>query len=341
MPYRPAFETTPRLLRVLEDITVLKTRIQAAAVAVSWVPSWQADASARQAHGSTAIEGNPLTLAEVKILAGGGTLRHAKPRAVQEVLNYLAALRFIEGNAGIDTLHVRDVLKLHALVGQRGALDRDPIGLFRPYAVRVGGHVAPPAKEVPGLMAELLDWVNGPGKVWPAVVSSAVLHYRFEHIHPFGDGNGRVGRVLAAWELARRQFDTHHVFAVDEILLEDRQGYYAALERVRAEGQDLTSWLEYIADAVHEALNRAWKRLEALDVAAKGGGLTLTPKQETLLGLLRAGPMGIRDIQEALKVTKPGAHHILKPLLEAGLVRREGGHRTGKYRIPSSSIRTP
>lgn len=336
MPYRPAFETTPRLLRVLEDITVLKTRIQAAAVAVSWVPSLQADASARQAHGSTAIEGNPLTLAEVKILAGGGTLRHAKPRAVQEVLNYFAALRFIEKNSGIRALHVRDVLQLHALVGQKGALDREPVGLFRTYGVRVGGHMPPSANEVPALMAELLDWVNGPGKVWPAVVSSAILHYQFEHIHPFGDGNGRVGRVLAAWELYRRQFDTHHVFAVDEVLLEDRQGYYAALERVRAESQDLTSWLEYSAGAVHEALGRAWRRLQALDVAAKGGGLTLTPKQEILLGLLRDGPLGIKQIQEALSVTKPGAHHILKPLLSAGLVRREGGHRLGKYRLADS-----
>lgn len=330
MAFKPRFETTPRLLSVLEDITVLKTRIQAAAVAVSWIPSWQADASARQAHGSTAIEGNPLTLAEVKILAGGGALRHVKPRAVQEVLNYFAALRFIEKNSGLSALHVRDVLKLHALVGQKGALDREPVGLFRPYAVRVGGHVAPPAKEVPGLMAELLDWVNGPGKVWPAVVSSAVLHFQFEHIHPFGDGNGRVGRVLAAWELYRRKFDTHHVFAVDEILLEDRQGYYAALERVRTESQDLTSWLEYIIDAVHQALDRAWKRLE---VSSKGGGLILSPKQETLLGLFRGGPLGIREIQEALKVTKPGAHYILKPLLDAALVLREGGHRTGKYRL--------
>jgi Fic family protein len=48
------------------------------------------------------------------------------------------------------------------------------------------------------------------------VLSSAILHYQFEWIHPFADGNGRTGRALALWELYRRGFDTHHIFSVDE-----------------------------------------------------------------------------------------------------------------------------
>ena len=59
----------------------------------------------------------------------------------------------------------------------------------------------------------------------------------------------------------------------------------------------------------------------------------LTPKQERLLSLLRSSPLGIQEIQGALKVTKPGAHFILKPLLGAGLVKRGGGHKTGKYSL--------
>lgn len=333
VPYTPSFQTTPHLLKVLEEIAALNARIQSATLGVSWVPSLQQDATARQAHGSTAIEGNPLTLAEVRILAEGGSLPHAKPRAVQEVLNYFAALRLIEKNAKAREIGVRDVLKLHSVIGQKGALDREPVGLFRPYAVRVGNHLPPPAKEVPGLMKDLLGWINGPGRAWPAVVSSAILHYQFEHIHPFGDGNGRVGRALAAWELYRRQFDTQHIFASDEVLLEDRQAYYRALHRAQAEAHDLTGWVEFIAEVVNEALNRVWKRIEVVSASAKGKALTLTPRQERLLALLRRGPLGIHEIQKALGVTKPGAHHILKPLLGAALVKREGGHKTGKYRM--------
>ena len=333
MAYTPSFQTTPHLLKVLEEIAALNARIQDATVGVRWIPSLQKEAAARQAHGSTAIEGNPLTLAEVKVLAEGGNLPHAKPRAVHDVLNYLAVLKFIEKHAKARTIGVRDILKLHSIIGQKGALDREPVGLFRPYAVQVGDHLPPNAKNVPGLMKDLLEWINGSGRAWPAVVSSAILHYQFEYIHPFGDGNGRVGRALAAWELYRRQFDSQHIFASDEILLKDRQTYYRALRRAQAEGHDLTGWVEFIAEAINEAINRTWKRIEAVSASDKGKALTLTPKQERLLALLRQGPLGILEIQKALGVTKPGAHHILKPLLGAALVKREGGHKTGKYRI--------
>lgn len=333
MPYNPSFQTTPHLLKVLEEIATLNARIRSATVGVGWVPSLQKDATARQAHGSTAIEGNPLTLAEVKILAEGGNLPHAKPHAIQEVLNYFAALRFVEKNAKTREIHIRDVLKLHSIIGQKGVLDREPIGFLRPYAVQVGDHLPPPAKEVPGLMSDLLAWINSSGRAWPAVISSAILHYQFEFIHPFGDGNGRVGRALATWELYRRQFDSHHIFATDEVLLEDRQSYYRAFHRAQTQGHDLSGWVEFIAEAVNEALRRAWSRIEAVSASAKGKQITLTPKQEKLMALLRQAPLGIQEIQTELKVTKPGAHHILKPLLNAGLIKREGGHKTGKYRI--------
>lgn len=333
MSYHPAFQITPHLLKVLEEIAALRARIEGAAVGVSWVPSLRQDAAARLAHGSTAIEGNPLTLEEVKILSEGGALPHARPRSVQEVLNYFAALRFIQGTVEAEEIRTRDVLKLHAIIGQKGALDREPVGFLRTYAVRVGPHVPPPANEAPRLLADLLEWLHGPGRAWPAVVSSAILHYQFEFIHPFGDGNGRVGRALAMWELYRRRFDTQHIFAVDEVLLEDRQGYYRALHHAQTGAHDLTGWVEFIAEAVHEALRRAWSRLASVNRSAAGKMLTLTPKQEKLMTLLGTSPMGIQDIVRALRVTKPGAHHILKPLLAAGLVKREGGHKTGRYTI--------
>ena len=75
----------------------------------------------------------------------------------------------------------------------------------------------------------------------------AVLHCRFEAVHPFADGNGRTGRALALWELYRRGFDTHHIFTVDEYYWENRPRYYAVLEAVRRADEDLTSRLEYCA----------------------------------------------------------------------------------------------
>ena len=103
--------------------------------------------------------------------------------------------------------------------------------------------------------------------------------------HPFADGNGRTGRALALWELYRRGFDTHHIFSVDEYYWEDRPRYYAALDAVRREGEDLTSWLEYCAEGLRQTLERVWLRVQAFN-PKPGEKLVLRPKQERLLQLL-------------------------------------------------------
>src|SRR3990172_6358593 len=77
-----------------------------------------------------------------------------------------------------------------------------------------GGYVPPPPDAVSGLMSELLEWWNKDAPGISPVLTSAIVHYRFEAIHPFADGNGRTGRTLALWELYRRGFDSHHIFAV-------------------------------------------------------------------------------------------------------------------------------
>lgn len=99
------------------------------------------------------------------------------------------------------------------------------------------------------------------------MLSSAIVHHRFETIHPFADGNGRAGRALSLWELYRRGFDSHHIFAVDEFYWEDRPRYYAALDAVRREGDDLTSWLEYCAEGLRQTLERVWERMGQLSLS--------------------------------------------------------------------------
>lgn len=329
--YEPKYSVTAHLLRLLESIASLKTKIELSAVSVAWVPALAKEAFARTAHSSTAIEGNPLSLKEVKILAEGGNLPHAKPKHIKEVTNYFAALKFITEHKSKKTISTEDVFKIHSIIGKE-VLDRGPIGAYRNYQVYVGSHIPPKAKNAARLMDALLEWLNGKGQALPAVFSSPILHYQFECIHPFGDGNGRTGRLLALWELYRRKFDTHHVFSVDEFFLENRQRYYAALDLVRKENEDLTSWLEFSAEAIEFTLEQVLSRIEAVKVAEKTA-ITLSPKQERLLNILQAGPLGIREIQEQLGVTKQGAHFLLKPFMENGLIKRVGGHKTGKYTL--------
>lgn len=266
----------------------------------------------------------------MRALEEGRELSTPDARATREVINYFVGLRYVEKHAAMKVLRHADILELHRiLVGE--VMDQGEAGKYRMMAVRVGLYLPPPPDAVSGLMFELLEWWNGAAPKLSPVLSSAILHYRFEAIHPFADGNGRTGRALALWELYRRDFDTHHLFAVDEYYWEDRPAYYAALQGVREAGEDMSAWLEYCANGLRQTLERAWLRIQTLQVRS-AEKLVLRPRQEQLLHLLRDhGGMAPPDIWAALGVSRQGAMDLLHPQLDAGVVEKIGGNKTGRY----------
>jgi Fic family protein len=332
--YEPQFQITTHLLSRVETIARLHGRIAGAVVDVPWIPALQKDARTRNAHSSTAIEGNPLTLEQVRAVADGAYVPAAGEKPRREVLNYFAALRYIESQPAEMRITHEEIFSLHGIMAD-GVMDQGEAGRYRTIQVRVGSHVPPPSDDVSGLMFELLEWWNLKAAELSPVLSSAVLHYRFEEIHPFADGNGRTGRALALWELYRRGFDSHHIFSVDEFYWEDRPRYYTALEAVEKAGGDLTAWLEYAAEGLQSTLERAWQRIQDVVAAAAGNQkLVLRPRQEQLLRLLREqSKMRPAELREALGVSPQGMHDLLRPLIEARLVVREGTNRSGYYRL--------
>ena len=331
MTWQPKFTITSRLLTLAQDIAALRERIAGATIEVPWIPALQKDTRARNTHSSTAIEGNPLTLEQVRAVEEGRTLTAVPDRARREVVNYFAALRHVEKHSGKKSIAHEDVLRLHKIIAGR-VMEQGEAGRYRTIRVRVGPYSPPPPELVSGLMFELLEWWNKESGSLTPVLSSAILHYQFEAIHPFADGNGRTGRALALWELYRRGFDTHHIFSVDEYYWEGRPRYYAALQAVRQQGEDLTSWLEYTAEGLLLTLERAWQRIQHLSARSKGKKLVLRPKQEQLLRLLRErGSLSPKEIWDGVGVSRQGAMDLLRPLMEAGLVKREGTRKSGRY----------
>jgi Fic family protein len=112
--YQPQFTITPALLARVESIAALRERILAATVEVPWIPALQKDTRTRNAHSSTAIEGNPLTLEQVRAVEAGEALP-VPARARREVVNYFAALRHIEKQAAKRRVEQEDVLRLHRI----------------------------------------------------------------------------------------------------------------------------------------------------------------------------------------------------------------------------------
>lgn len=332
MSYVPQFIISPQLLTEVERIAALRERIQSAVVDLAWIPALQKDTRTRNVHASTAIEGNPLTLEQVRALEEGRELSAPGPRHKREVLNYFAGLRYLEKNVAITPLRHDDIFELHRILAGE-VMDQGEAGRYRTIAVRVGQYLPPAPDAVSGLMFELLEWWNTAASQLSPVISSAILHYRFEAVHPFADGNGRTGRALALWELYRRGFDTHHIFSVDEYYWESRPRYYASLAAVRNAGEDLTGWLEYCAEGLKKTLEQVWVRIQSLRVKS-AEKLVLRPRQEQLLHLLRDhGSMSPGEIWATLGVSRQGAMDLLRPLLDAGLIEKLGGKKTGRYTL--------
>jgi Fic family protein len=331
--YTPKFQVSPRIYKLLEQIAALRQQIQSSLVKIPWVPSLVRDAMARAAWGSTAIEGCTLSLEAVKGLLEGKNAEGYPNADIRMARNYLDALGWLQKRNPSKGILEKDIFQLHKIIGE-GAVDEGPVGVYRKQDVRAGLHVCPPWKKVPTLTQGLISWLNTSAHELPAVFSSAILHFRFVEIHPFRDANGRVGRALATWQLYRMGFDSLHVFALDEFLLENRSLYIKGLQRVQVEGEDLGGWIEFMAEAVLETLERVQKRVQSLGIAGKNP-VSLSLRQEKLLRMLQErGALGIREIAASLQLTSPGAHYIVKPLLKAGIIKTIGAHKTTRYALP-------
>lgn len=339
----PGFQITPRLLELITVATELRAWIAQAVVDVSWLPALQSETAARLAHSSTAIEGNPLTLSQVEAIFRGDEVA-ATEKAKQEVLNHLAATRWIWARKANETIEEKDILHLHRLL-TRKTLRAEQIGRYKIRANRVIDakgrtiYTPPPPEQASALTRRLLSWINSKdSRNLHPVLAGGIAHHRLVSIHPFADGNGRLGRALASWLFCSRGFDTHHLFALDEFFEQDRGVYYDKIQQARDLDGDLTYWLEYVAQGVVETLGRTKGRIVSLQIAAKAPRIVLTKRQEDVLKLLRDhGRMKSPDIERALELTRARVNQIMRPLVASGLVAKEGRTRATTYLLVRSA----
>ena len=175
-------------------------------------------------HSSLAIEGNTLNEEQVRDIVNGKTIV-APLREIQEVKNAIATY---EQFPHLDAFNEHDLLRAHgimmqALVDEAGQYRHGGVGVFSETGCV---HIAPPADRVPYLMAELFDWLNHSHD--HLLIRSCVFHYEFEFIHPFADGNGRMGRLWQSLILSR----LHPVFEhlpVENMVHANQQQYYDAI----------------------------------------------------------------------------------------------------------------
>jgi Fic family protein len=190
---------------------------------------------------------------------------------VAEVSNYVAALehglrRLQEGFPLCNRL----IREMHAILLSRGRGSRRSLGEFRRTQNWIGGtrpgnahFVPPPADEVPRCMADLERFLNGEGAPYPTLVNAALAHVQFETIHPFLDGNGRIGRLLISFVLHHSGVLKRPLLYLSLFFKQHRDEYYHMLDRVRLEG-DWEAWLDFFLEGVERTAQNAVETAQRL-----------------------------------------------------------------------------
>lgn len=246
MPYHPPFTITPHLIDLVSRISEALGRWAAEGGAIS--PRLRRENRIRSIHASLAIENNSLSLDQVTAILEGKRVR-GLPREIQEVKNAIAAYELLET---LNPSSQRDFLTAHATLMQALA---DDAGRFRTGGVGIyqGNrlvHMAPPVERVPYLVKDLFAWMKSTD-LHP-LLASAALHYEIEFIHPFSDGNGRIGRLWQTVVLAK--WKPQLAFLPVESVVHDRQAAYYKALAASDQQANVAPFAEFILQALLDAV---------------------------------------------------------------------------------------
>ena len=316
---KPPFEITNAMIDRVAEIAELVGRLSASQLSSS--PTLRRANRIRTIHGSLAIEQNTLTLEQVTAVLSGKRVL-APPKDIAEVKN---AYEIYERLDELDPYSVDDLLSAHGVM-TRGLLDESGVFRTRPVGVVDSeGHVlhfGTLPQYVPRLMAELLDWVKTSDV--HMLIRSCVFHYEFELIHPFADGNGRVGRLWHTLLLSR--WSPAFAWLPVESINHDRQeDYYAAINASNDAGES-TVFIKFMLDSIHASLMDAIKMGDEMSDGKVGKAALRWKKIEEYLQahdyIMNA------DVRELCGVSAATANRIFAELVAAErLIKcRKDGH---------------
>lgn len=269
--WQPHFSITPAIASRLMAIEAVRVAVEHTPMAPAAEAELRRQVRLRATHYSTRIEGNRLTLAEAAEAIEQKRARFlGRERDTGEVRNYWSALLRVEEWAARKAPVTEDLLRrLHALVEHgtraRPTPYRDGQNVIRDGATVAIVYLPPEASDVPKLMGELVRWIKrAEADGLPSPIIAGLAHYQFVTIHPYYDGNGRTGRLLATFLLQRSGYGLHGFYSLEEEHARDLAAYYRALAshphhnyyEGRAE-TDLTPWLDYFTATLAQVFERA------------------------------------------------------------------------------------
>ncbi len=327
LPYRPPFQLTHRMTALVADIAE-QLGAWKAANRGALVPELRRGNRIRTLQASLAIEQNTLSVEQVTaVLAGRPVL--GSPKEIQEVRNAFAAYEAMDG---WQPHRLRDLLQAHALlmaglVDRPGRLRDGDVGIWRGDRLL---HMAPPASQVPRLVKDLLGWLRRTDA--HPLVASAAFHYEFEFIHPFSDGNGRMGRLWQTLVLARWQ-PMLAWLPVEAVVGHRQQDYYAQLARADARS-DCSGFIEFMLQAIADSLQQAIAAGTRVETRVKTRVQSKPRTPEQILSLLREQPeLSLSEVAGAIGRAVSTVERAAARLQAEGRLHHVGPKKGGRWDV--------
>ena len=317
---KPPFEITNSILEKIAEIAELVGHVNATA-GLSTNPTLRRTNRIRSIYSSLAIEQNTLSLEQVTAVLNGKRVI-APPKDIAEVKN---AYEIYELMDSLNPYSVEDLLNAHAvmtkgLVEESGCFRSGPVGVVDKQGNIL--HFGTLPDYVPGLVNELLDWTRDCD--YHMLIKSCVFHYELELIHPFADGNGRIGRL---WHtLLLTQWKPMFAWLPVESIIHDRQEeYYNAINQSNYDGES-TTFIEFMLSAIKASLMDA---INTIDAMSDGTMDKDTLRRMQIKKYLESHEFIMNaDVRMICDVSAATANRILASLAEEGKLTkiRANGH---------------
>lgn len=348
--FQPNFQISPKATQALMDIEVSRQAVSSLPVTAQLLTSLRESARLTSTHYSTQIEGNRLTEAEVAVVAKGGTFPNRK-RDETEVKNYFFALDYVDELLADSSAEVTAeiIQTIHGCVlhgKQKPSPYRDGQN-----AIYEGGsgnliYMPPEWRDVSGLMAELVAWVNerlAEGEL-PAPIIAGIAHYQFATIHPYYDGNGRTARLLTNFILHLSGYGLNGIYSLEEYYARNLQDYYQAIgageshnyyESNRAEA-DISNWVEYFCQGMADSFASVRMQAERIRTRPDQSKLLreLDTRQKGVLAAFRESRfLTTKEISVHLGVSSRTALNLCNAWVESGFILKEGERKSRRYEL--------
>ena len=322
--YTPPFEITSKIIELISNISEKIGEINYLQNSPYHI-QLRKENRIKTIHSSLAIENNSLSLKQITDIIDGKRIL-GNPNEIKEVKNSIQAYDLL---LSLNPYNEKDLLKAHKLMMQdlverNGKYRTDGVGIFDGEKVV---HMAPPAKRVPELMGDLFEWLKT-SDVHP-LIKSCVFHYEFEFIHPFQDGNGRMGRL---WQTVILK-DWKEIFAwlpVETLIKENQKEYYKVLGTSDSEANS-TKFIEFMLSLI---LNTIEEIIITENRVTQKVTVKVTANQQKIIDAIKNNPFVTQEeLAQIVGITRKNIIANMKKLQENGLIKRVGADKNGHWQI--------